>query len=73
MHVHACMIKRMRITIEIADDKWVRLKKMAAERGLRGYSSLIDTALEGYLDKALAERDAARRNNRQGASPQSVS
>lgn len=51
MHVHACMIKIMRTTIEIDDDKLVKLKKLAAERGARGFSGLVNEALERYLDE----------------------
>lgn len=40
----------MRTTIEIADDKLVKLKKLAAERGERGFSVLVDEALERYLE-----------------------
>ena len=40
----------MRTTIEIADDKLIKLKKLAAERGERGFSGLIDEALAAYLD-----------------------
>src|SRR5687768_17015023 len=43
--------RSMRTTIEIADDKLIKLKKLAAERGERGYSSLIDKALEQYLSE----------------------
>ena len=38
----------MRTTIEIDDAKLVKLKTMAAERGERGFSVLIDEALERY-------------------------
>ena len=42
----------MRTTIEIADDKLIKLKKLAAERGERGYSGLIDQALDRYLARS---------------------
>jgi len=54
----------MRTTIEIADDKLVKLKKLAAERGERGFSALVDEALERYLEtdpgaeRARRERQA---------------
>jgi hypothetical protein len=41
----------MRTTIEIADDKLIKLKKLVAERGERGYSGLVDEALERYLSE----------------------
>lgn len=51
----------MRTTIEIDDAKLVKLKKMAAERGERGFSVLIDEALEGYLEAAAKESIGERR------------
>ncbi|MBK7726233.1 MAG: hypothetical protein IPI33_13655 [Dehalococcoidia bacterium] len=42
----------MRTTIEIDEAKLVKLKKMAAERGERGFSVLINETLERYLDGA---------------------
>lgn len=51
----------MRTTIEIDDDKLVKLKKLAAERGERGFSGLIDEALERYLGDP---NDATRREQR---------
>ncbi len=50
----------MRTTIEIADDKLVKLKKLAAERGERGFSALVDEALERYLETDL-DAERARR------------
>ncbi len=50
----------MRTTIEIADDKLVKLKKLAAERGERGFSVLVDEALERYLETDL-DAERARR------------
>lgn len=56
--------RSMRTTIEIADDKLMKLKKLAAERGERGFSALVDEALERYLEtdpdaeRARRERQA---------------
>src|SRR5688500_16978858 len=47
----------MRTTIEIDDDKLIKLKKLAAERGERGYSGLIDKALEQYLLEVVPPSD----------------
>jgi hypothetical protein len=44
----------MRTTIEIADDKLARLRQLAAVRGKRGYSELIDEALEEYFARIRA-------------------
>ena len=42
----------MRTTIEISDDKLARLRQMAALRGKRGYSELIDEALEEFFARS---------------------
>jgi hypothetical protein len=39
----------MRTTIEIADDKLRSLREIAARRGEKGYSKIIDEALEAYF------------------------
>lgn len=51
----------MRTTIEIADDKLWRLREIAARRGEKGYSKIIDEALEAYFaaPATLAEARAA--------------
>lgn len=46
----------MRTTIEISDDKRAKLLAIAARRRLRGYSQLIDEALELYLAREEAKR-----------------
>ena len=48
----------MRTTIEIADDKLARLRQLAAIRGKRGYSDLIDEALEQYFAAHLRKDEA---------------
>ena len=53
--------RSMRTTIEIADDKLIKLKKLAAERGERGYSGLVDEALEQYLARVALESPDERR------------
>lgn len=50
----------MRTTIEIADDKLRSLRELAARRGEKGYSKLIDEALEAYLAEESGDDDAAR-------------
>lgn len=42
----------MRTTIELTDDQRAKLLALAAKRRLRGYSALIQEALERYLEKA---------------------
>ena len=49
--------RSMRTTVEIDDDKLIKLRKLAAERGERGYSGLIDKALEQYLLEVVPPSD----------------
>jgi hypothetical protein len=42
----------MRTTIELTDDQRAKLLALAAKRRLRGYSALIQEALERYLKEA---------------------
>ena len=42
-------MRRMRVTIEIRNDQRARLLKLAAERGERGFSGLIQEAVDRYL------------------------
>jgi predicted DNA-binding protein len=52
----------MRTTIEIPDEQRARLLQLAAERGEKGFSGLVQEALEMYLDdldrRAKRIRDA---------------
>lgn len=50
----------MRTTIEIADDKLRSLREIAARRGEKGYSKIIDEALEAYLAGRDADQSDAR-------------
>lgn len=49
----------MRTTIEIRDDLRARLLAMAARRGEKGFSSLVEDALERFI-QSEEEREAAR-------------
>lgn len=49
----------MRTTIEITDEQRARLLELAARRGEKGFSRLIQEALDQYL-RALDERREAR-------------
>ncbi|OIQ60559.1 hypothetical protein MOTE_05230 [Moorella thermoacetica] len=42
----------MRTTIEISNETRAKLVALAARRGLRGYSELVNEALEEYLARA---------------------
>jgi predicted CopG family antitoxin len=57
----------MRTTIELSDRVYARLRAKAAERGMRGFSSIVEEAVERLLDQggeddlasALAEAEGA--------------
>lgn len=51
----------MHATLEISDEIWARLLEMAARRGERGLSALVEEALERYL--------AEEERRRQGSEP----
>jgi Arc/MetJ family transcription regulator len=67
MHVNARMHKSMRTTIELSDRTYTRLRARAAERGMRGFSAIVEEALERLLEQggeddlapALAEAEGA--------------
>ena len=63
MHVHALQYGAMRTTVEIPDEQRARLLELAAERGEKGFSRLVQEALELYLREngARRERVAAAR------------
>lgn len=60
MHVHAWIYGGMRTTIEIDDAKLAKLRQIAALRGKRGYSEVIDEALDRYLADIDRETEAER-------------
>jgi predicted transcriptional regulator len=41
----------MRTTIELSDRTYARLRAKAAERGIRGFSPIVEEALERLLDQ----------------------
>jgi len=57
----------MRTTIELSDRTYTRLRARAAERGMRGFSAIVEEALERLLEQgggddlvpALAEAEGA--------------
>ena len=64
MHVRACYYGAMRTTVEIPDKQRARLLELAAQRGEKGFSRLVQEALELYLreNQARRERVAAARS-----------
>jgi predicted DNA-binding protein len=55
--MNARMQKAMRTTIELSDRTYARLRAKAAERGMRGFSAIVEEALERHLN--LGEDDLA--------------
>jgi predicted transcriptional regulator len=54
MHVHASKIRVMRTTIELRDDQRARLLEIAAREGRKGFSHLIQEAVDRFLEEAPA-------------------
>jgi predicted CopG family antitoxin len=50
----------MRTTVELSDAVYRRLRAAAAERGLRGFSELVEEALDSYLAREDEWRDLMR-------------
>jgi hypothetical protein len=51
----------MRTTIEITPDQRARLMEMAARRGEKGFSKLVQQALDAYLKAQTREEEQRRR------------
>ena len=56
----------MRTTVELSDPVYRRLKSVAVDRGIRGFSPIVEEALTAYFQseperKRLADRIAAAR------------
>lgn len=51
MHVHVSYDFPMRTTIELADEVRAKLLALAARRGEKGFSGLIERAVERYLEE----------------------
>jgi len=66
MHVHACQSRRMRTTVEIPDEQRAKLLELAAKRGEKGFSSLIQEALELYLQGQQRHQAVERARALQG-------
>lgn len=47
----------MRTTVEIPDEQRARLLELAAQRGEKGFSRLVQEAIARYLDELAEERD----------------
>lgn len=51
----------MRTTIEIRDKHRAKLLEMAARRGRKGFSAIIDEAIERYITQDTEQAQARRR------------
>ena len=56
MHVHACHHRCMRTTVEITNAQRARLLDLAARRGEKGFSRLVQDA----IDRLLADADSRK-------------
>ena len=50
MHVHACNNEGVRTTIEMKPEHRARLLQLSANRGEKGFSTVVAEALEYYLE-----------------------
>jgi metal-responsive CopG/Arc/MetJ family transcriptional regulator len=50
----------MRTTVELSDPLYRRLRAAAADRGLRGFSDLVEEAVSCYLEREDERRDLVR-------------
>jgi predicted transcriptional regulator len=57
MHVHVYPYFRMRTTIELRDDQRARLLEIAAQEGRKGFSHLIEEAVDRFLDEEADRRE----------------
>jgi hypothetical protein len=60
MHVHVVRLIGVRTTIEITDEQRSKLLELAAERGEKGFSRLVQEAIDRYLEANAARRDRVR-------------
>ena len=49
MHMHACQHECMRTTVEITDAQRAGLLELAARRGEKGFSRLVQEAVDRFL------------------------
>ena len=59
MHMHVGHFSIMRTTVELTDEQRGRLLELAARRGEKGFSRIVQEALDRYLaEEALGARKA---------------
>jgi hypothetical protein len=57
----------MRTTVELSDRTYTRLRAAAAERGMRGFSAIVEEALERLFERAGGDDLAASIAEAEGA------
>ena len=57
MHVHALRFFDMRTTIELTDEQRSRLLELGAKRGLKGFSLLVQEAVDRFLEQEARRED----------------
>lgn len=50
----------MRTTVELTNEQRARLLQIAAERGEKGFSRLVQEAVDRYLEEESSRRDRVR-------------
>ena len=61
MHVHVHISERVRTTIEISNGHRSRLLEAAARRGQKGFSAIIEEALDHYFEAEESRRQKLER------------
>jgi predicted DNA-binding protein len=51
LHSNARMLIVLRTTVELTNRTYTRLRAKAAERGMRGFSAIVEEALERFLEE----------------------
>ena len=59
MHSNAKVHHPMRTTVELSERTYTRLRATAAERGMRGFSTIVEEALERFFDGGPEDLSAA--------------
>jgi hypothetical protein len=57
----------MRTTVELSDRTYARLRARAAERGMRGFSAIVEEALERLLEQGAGDDLASALAEAEGA------
>ena len=63
MHMHVRHVFGMRTTVELSDRVRAKLLELAARRGDRGFSALVEEAVERYVANADSPRSPRRAAN----------